>query len=204
MKIVAAILLSLTLARGQYPDSVVHHELNQPIIPGNVDYGLLQTAIVLTTNQVRAERDYESLLPDSSLACAAALQAEYLSNERALIHQNRSDRKLKTPALRVTECGGMPSAVAENLARMTIFDTGKSGRFFVADNGSPVNEAGQPLPTLSYLELAEKIARGWLESEGHRRNLLGAFSHIGVAVKRMETGKEILPTLVFVQNFGKY
>ena len=190
--------------RGQGSQSSYAREVNSEIDPANINYNLLNTAIVKSTNDIRRSFELDTLVPDKFLTQAAEKHAEYLAQKSKLVHINARNPRLKTPAMRVKSTGANPTAVGENLARMSIYRLGKNGRFFVNDKGDAVDERGNPLRTLTYHELAQKVTQGWLASEGHRENLLGAYTHIGHAEREMQTGKEILTELVFVQNFGKY
>ena len=43
------------------------------------------------------------------------------------------------------------------------------------------------------------VVDAWMNSPGHRANILGDFTHIGVGVAKGSDGQ-----LYYVQNFGKY
>lgn len=201
----ASVVLLSTLCLGQTDSSgsivitADHH-----IDPENIDLALLNRVILKETNRIRKDYDLDTLLPDALLDSAASIHALYLSRQSKLVHINTTAKDLRTPGNRIHSTGAEMSAVAENLARMSIFKLGKNGRFFVNENDEPTDENGKPLVTFTYLELAQKLSRGWLNSDGHRENLLGSYTHLGVAGRVMRTGSEILTELVFVQNFGKY
>ena len=184
--------------------SGIYSTFDERIDPNQINTALLSQAIFRATNQIRREFELDTLMADASLDSAASIHANFLRKNTSLVHINNKVNALRTPALRVQSTGADPSVVAENLARMSIFRLGKNGQFFVDERGNKVDRQGNPLPVLTYRELAEKVTQGWLNSPGHRENLLGPFTHIGLAEMEMMTGKEILTELVFVQNFGKY
>lgn len=198
-------LLSYTsLAQSVYHTGLQRPGFDEKIDPASVDTKLLSNAIFQATNEIRRQFDLDTLLPDPKLDSAASLHAAFLQNNSSLVHINNKVNALRTPAMRVRSTGADPSAVAENLARMSVYQLGKNGQFFVDEEGNKVDRQGNPLPVLTYRELAEKVTQGWLNSPGHREHLLGPFTHLGLAEMKMTTGKEILTELVFVQNFGKY
>lgn len=190
--------------QAQIPSQSYHILVNLSIKPDYIDYATLSTALLRATNRIRTEQKLDTLLPDKYLSQSAGIQAEYLSKQKELIHLNYSDSQLRTPAKRVASTGADMQAVAENLARMSIYRLGKNGRFFVDEVGNPIDGDGIILSTLTYWELATKVTEGWWQSKGHRENLLGAYTHLGLAETKMMSGNGILTELVFVQNFGKY
>jgi uncharacterized protein YkwD len=192
------------LAQEALPPDSYSRLVGHTIDPENINTQVLNQAILRETNKIRRSFDLDTLLPDGHLDSAASIHAHYLSTNKKLVHVNSQNNSLKTPGKRISSTGVEMSAVAENLARMSIYRLGKNGRFFVDENGDAIDENGNPLTTLTYLEMAEKLSQGWLNSEGHRENLLGPYTHVGLAERKMRIGNEILTELVFVQNFGKY
>lgn len=187
--------------RADVMDSV---SLNNRIDPSNIDWELLKKGIQHETNRIRMRFELDSLLPDNLLDSAASLHARYLSTHQKLGHINLEEPKLRTPYSRIRSTGTEIIAVAENLARTNIYKLGKNGRFFVDENGKIVDENGKPVVTLTYLELARELVQGWLNSDGHRDNLLGPYTHHGLAGRKMERGNKVLTEIVLVHNFGKY
>lgn len=169
-----------------------------------IDQATLNEAILKATNRIRAKKGLNPLVLDKFLMAASEIHAQYLAEQKQLVHLNYSNKKLKTPAMRVASTGVEMVAVGENLARMSIYRLGKDGQFFVDEEGNSIDSDGNPLTTHTYEELATLVTEGWFNSKGHRENLLGDYTHLGLAESEMKTGKEILTELVFVQNFGKY
>ena len=176
----------------------------QSIDPKDINYELLNHLILVETNKLRIQHQLQALQSDPHLQSAAGDHAEYLSTQKSLAHINSKNHKMKTPGMRVDRTGANFQSVGENLARMSIYKLGKNGQFFVDENGMLLDQNGSRLQTLTYQELAEKVTLGWYHSKGHRENLLGDYTHLGLAEREMKTGREILVELVFVQNFGKY
>ncbi len=204
IKILTLSLLTIYSLSAQESEIPYSKLVDTAINPDSIDYETLNTALLRATNQYRLQHQLDSLSPDKHLAKAAGIQAEYLRHQKKLAHLNYRSNNLKTPAMRVTSTGVDMLAVGENLARMSIYRLGKNGQFFVDGNGVALDADGQPLATLTYKELAEQVTKGWYESKGHRENLLGDYTHIGMAERTMQTGNEFLIELVLVQNFGKY
>jgi uncharacterized protein YkwD len=52
---------------------------------------------------------------------------------------------------------------------------------------------------VAYGYAPSKVTRAWLDSPGHRANILGSFTHVGVGVDCSKAGKPY-----YTQVFGKY
>jgi len=102
--------------------------------------------VVAGANQARDEAGVASLVPDAKLVRAAQAFADYLAKHDKLDH----DADGRTPMQRATAAGYTWCRVAENIAYEF-----KSRGF--------ESEA-----------LAQALVRDWMESKGHRRNLLDA------------------------------
>lgn len=65
-----------------------------------------------------------------------------------------------------------------------------------------VNKTGYPwsgiAENIAWNYAPENVVKGWMDSSGHRRNILGNFTHIGVACSMNEDGEPY-----YTQVFGK-
>ena len=111
-------------------------------------------AVVDEANRVRTEQGLQPLMADEALSRAAISHAQELARRRVLTHDSEVAAR-KTVGMRVTLEGATWQRVGENLASMS---------------GGTV---AVPVHTV----------RLWLDSPGHRANLLHAqFTHTGVGV----------------------
>jgi len=115
--------------------------------------------VVAGANDARDHAGVASLVPDAKLVRAAQGFADYLARHDKFDH----DADGRTPMQRVTAAGYAWCRVAENIAYEF------SSRGFESD------------------ALAKALVRDWMESSGHRRNLLDArLKDTGVGIAQSE------------------
>lgn len=161
----------------------------------------LGAALHQATNAARVQRGLAPLQRAAVLDSAAGHYARLLRQRGALSHRSPQP-PWRRPSDRIAYWGGDYRQVAENLARYALWDLGAGGRYRVNSEGKYSLPSGQPVQNQSYLELAQNVVQDWLESPGHRANLLGPYTDLGLGVARWKSpGKP--PKLIIVQNFGK-
>ena len=132
-----------------------------------------EALVIELTNKVRQREKLGSVKQDKALMIAARAFAQYLAKANAFSHTADG----KQPAARAETAGYQLCQLAENLA------ISESERGFKADT------------------LATETIEGWLNSPGHRANLLAPnVTDIGVAAARVP-GK--YPKYVVVQMVGR-
>lgn len=137
------------------------------------DIPATEALIVTLTNKVRQREKLGSVKPDRALSLAARAYAQYLAKTKAFSHTADGNQ----PSARASAAGYKICQVAENLALTQ-------------------NEDG-----FATERLASDTLDGWLNSPGHRANLLAPYvTDIAVAVARVPD-KE--PKYVIVQMFGR-
>lgn len=137
------------------------------------DIAKVETAIVEATNAFRAEHKLAAVKPEPRLARAARAYAEFLASRNLFSHTADG----RQPHQRVEAAGYSYCEAAENLAMH------KDSRGFESRT------------------LAVKAVEGWINSPGHRRNLLASgVTDIGVAVAK---APDEHPKYIAVQVFGR-
>ncbi len=137
------------------------------------DIPAVEVQIVELTNAFRAEEKLGAVKRNRQLENAARAYAEYLARTDKFAH----DADGRQPAERVSSAGYKYCQVAENLA-------------LSLDSRGFTNN-----------ELATQTMEGWINSPGHRRNLLAKHvTDIGVAVVR---APDKHPKFISVQLFGR-
>ena len=132
-----------------------------------------EAAIIEMTNGVRTREKLGAVAPDKALTAAARAFAAYLAKTNTFSHTADG----KQPSERAAATGYRHCQIAENLALSA------DSRGFEART------------------LAKETMEGWLNSPGHRANLLAPYvTDIGVAVARVPD-KE--PKYVMVELFGR-
>lgn len=149
----------------------------------NFDTVRLGTAIFAASNRARAGEKRSKLLPLAELDVAAADQAGTMAARLRPSHEGPFAGGGDALA-RVKRAGLTPDIVAENVSAISLLDP-ESGERWIDD----------------YDHLAAEIVRGWMQSPGHRRNLLRRdVTHLGCAARMARTPMD--PARVFsVQVF---
>lgn len=136
------------------------------------DLPQVEIAIVEMTNAIRQQHNLSAVEPDPELAEAARGYAKYLATSTQFSHSADG----RQPSDRAKDAGYEPCSVAENLS-------------------SNLDTRG-----FETRQLAREAVQGWLNSPGHRKNLLAEHvTDIGVAVAKAP-GEE---RYISVQMFGR-
>jgi len=122
--------------------------------PEDFDHGLLARAIFEESNRVRAEHGVPALAREPALDAAADEQASYLVLAMKAQHSNPFPGA-HTVRERVERAGLQGGIVAENALWIPL-----------------LRSAGSPNRYYSYSEYAAFLLAGWMNSPGHRANLL--------------------------------
>ncbi len=151
-------------------------EAGKPIEFATLDRELLAAAIFHATNLQRVKSRLAPLAHDPAASEAARLQATVMAAEKFLGHENDFDAALKTPLDRIRKVGLRPGHIAENVA-LEFGRKYRSGEPFYTreENGKTVFSAspdGPPIPMHSYVSFAAALLEGWMDSPGHRANIL--------------------------------
>lgn len=142
-------------------------------MPATPDIPIVEQHIIELTNEFRAKHNQSPVKLNTLLTKAARRYAEYLARSKNFSHE-ADGRK---PAERVELVGYQYCQVSENLA-------------------SALDSRG-----FSSEVLALQTVEGWINSPGHRKNLLAPLvKEIGVAVAR---ARSKYPKYVSVQLFGR-
>lgn len=158
-------------------------ERTRVITVENFDAARLGAAIFAASNRARAGEKRSKLLSMVELDAAAADQAGTMAARLRPSHEGPFAGSGDAFA-RVKQAGLTPEFVAENVSAISLLDPDSGERW-----------------TDDYDQLAEEIVRGWMQSPGHRRNLLRRdVTHLGCAARMARTPMD--PARVFsVQVF---
>jgi uncharacterized protein YkwD len=150
-------------------------EARRPIDPANINQKLLEAAVFHETNRRRAEERLPALRYDAKAHDMGRLQARAMAKDQVVEHEN-PDPKLRTMQDRAKAVGLRPRVLAENVAS-AFGRQYKSGKNFYVreENGRTVysyEPEGPPIPMHTYLSFAEELVESWMQSPGHRKNIL--------------------------------
>ncbi|MEM1295669.1 MAG: CAP domain-containing protein [Verrucomicrobiota bacterium] len=146
--------------------------LNQRLDLNRPDIRSIQLAIAFATNEVRAKNRRSTLRLSDALARAAQMHADDMARGGFFSHNNPKDRSKKTPKQRAALAGILNPMIAENIAQNfgIQYEAGTSVRF--GDPGVLIDKRGNPIPPHTPLSLADKLVTQWMNSRGHRQNIL--------------------------------
>lgn len=152
------------------------------------DADLMAAAIFHATNQVRTQLGLVPFAHLPALDRAATFKAVIGVGQGELVHENPLPLTA-TPADRVRAAGVNYRAVAENIARQSLLDLppgvtevgvrqrGGRNEFYRADTKEPVQMH-------SYAAFGAVVVRAWMDSPGHRANLVNPeFTALGCAAR---------------------
>ena len=178
----------------------------QTIDAFNLDPALLGAAIFHETNIRRSKAGKNRLGYDLRLEKAARMHAQSMANGRYLSHTNPHQKSLRTPKDRAQRAGYDPRYISENVA--THFDIQyKNGTAFYrlpkgAKGRFSYQPKGKPIPSHTYRTFARSLLNQWMNSTGHRHNILSELPvQMGAGCAAAAADDE-MNTLYCVQMFG--
>jgi len=150
-------------------------EARRAIDPANINQKLLEAAVFHETNRRRAEERLPALRYDAKAHEMARIQARAMAKGQFVEHEN-PDPKLRTMQDRAKAVGLQPRVLAENVAS-AFGRRYKSGQNFYVrqENGRTIysyEPEGPAIPMHTYLSSAEALVESWMQSPGHRKNIL--------------------------------
>ncbi len=141
-----------------------------------VDLPLLSAAVFHETNRRRARHRLPALTYDPAARRAATLQAQIMARTKEISHENEGVPEHATLERRLASVGLKPRFAAENLAYTFAVRYRAGERLYVREeNGQKVFSAkpgGPPVRAHTYLSFAQAVVDQWMNSQGHRENLL--------------------------------
>ena len=147
---------------------------------------LLNAAVLHETNRRRAEKGLRPLQHHPKAQQVAAIQSQIMAKRGSISHDNPENPKLGTLPKRVRSVGVNPGLAAENVA--TAFGLRyESGKAFYKreDRGTTLFSYAPNGPAIrphSYNSFAKALVDAWMNSPGHRKNiLLSDAEYLGVS-----------------------
>lgn len=176
--------------------------LSDPIDPAALDEPLLARAIFDETNRVRAQLGLKPFRAEPKLNEAAETQARIGAVFRPPSHTNPFPL-IATPLDRVKFAGLEPERVAENIAQLSIYDVPSGTSIYYLKNDHTLRDErnGEPVRSHTYTTFARAIVEAWMNSPGHRENLVNTkLRYLGCAAK-MSRSQDDIPMIFAVQAF---
>ena len=188
--------------------------LKNQITKDTLDVDLLNSAIFYCTNQERirfniSACEFHPVLRDSSIIHSAQMKMHDFFN-----HENHFNPQYKTLRDRVnsimTEKNSGFSCIGENISDYPILKT-EGNKFVVKslfNNQRYYSIDGlREIHPFTYEELAREVVNGWMNSQGHRQNILNPqFKFLGCgAVMYEKKNNSVSVSMIYfkiTQNFG--
>ncbi|HPD78807.1 MAG TPA: CAP domain-containing protein [Spirochaetota bacterium] len=147
----------------------------QIIDPDNIDYPLAHAAIFFVTNETRVKNGLPALEFSKELEMTAWDHSRSMVENNFFSHKNPYNREKYEPADRAKLAGVTNPYIAENIAEsfgirynagVPLYPRNTSeGAFSYTPNGEIIKNH-------TYLSLAESLVNQWMNSSGHRANIL--------------------------------
>jgi len=169
----------------------------------DIDYARINAAVFHATNEARARQGVEPVRHSEILQEAAQTYARRSARRRFLAHRDPTTDRLVTPEQRVAAAGADNPMVSENLATTPGLKIASGERLYVLDRPSfqlSRTPGGEPIERHTYASFARNLVEQWMNSPGHRRNLLSKDAlqlGCGAALYTYDGP----PNFVAVQNF---
>lgn len=170
-----------------------------------VNTNLMSAAVLHETNRRRAEKGLRPLKHHLKALQAAAIQSRIMRERGSISHENPENPKFETLPKRVKAVGVNPGLAAENVA--TAFGLKyESGKAFYKreERGKTIFSStpnGAAIRPQTYESFARALVDAWMNSEGHRKNiLLAEAEYLGVSCAGSQ-GKSEMPVFYCTQVF---
>lgn len=162
---------------------ILSSSFNSPIDLKAVDSYLIELGVLHLSNQYRVEKGRVPLSYNQSLAQAAIMHSEQMQSYRFFAHINKRNSQLSTMDRRATAVGYVNyQSLAENIYYGAI-------------------ELDDPK---TYRELCSTIVNAFIESKGHRVNLLASdINDMGCGIYFEQSIQQGYWYFYFTQDFGK-
>jgi uncharacterized protein YkwD len=141
-----------------------------------VNSGLLSAAVLHETNRRRVAEGLPPLKHHAKAIEAAEIQSQIMKKRGSISHENPENPKYATLIKRVQAVGVKPGFAAENVATSFGFRY-QSGRAFYKreERGKTIfsyTPEGPAMKPHTYESFARALVESWMNSPGHRKNIL--------------------------------
>lgn len=179
--------------------------LEQELPFGRVNEALMAQAIHLATNRARAASGLPPVTHHAKLDAAARIHARNMVARGFFDHIDPGSARTRSPQERARLAGIANPVLSENIAITIGLQYTSGERVYM--RGGPGKFSRTPdgplIPRHTYASFAADVVKQWMDSPGHRRNILDdkAVAH-GAAVAFV--WRDGFPAFKSVQNFQRY
>ncbi len=140
-----------------------------------IDYPRLDAAIFYVTNEIRIKNNLKPLTYSPELEISAWNHARSMVKGNFFSHYNKAEKKRYSPDQRGALAGISNPHLAENIADTFGIRYDPGARVYILDKEKGIfsyEADGKPIPNHTYLSFAESVLEIWMNSPGHRANIL--------------------------------
>lgn len=178
---------------------------HQSIDFDNIDYKLLNASIHFVTNEQRVAKKKNILSHHPALEATAKMHAVSMLTYSFLAHINNFENRKRNPDMRAILNQITNPYLAENIARVfgLQYDAGKKIYVIGEQKFSYKPVEAKAIEAHTYISFADNVVKGWMNSKGHRKNILSDDAvALGCAtVFYYDKSFVNFPTFICVQNF---
>jgi uncharacterized protein YkwD len=140
----------------------------------NINKNLIQAAVFHATNQQRIMYKLKPFIYSPLLEKTAMLHAEDMVKYNFFSHYNPVLNEHKSLDQRIMLFGKPRGYYAENLANQFAIQYKSGDKILPPKRGSGIfrTQEGKPIPAHTYISFAESVVELWMNSPGHRANIL--------------------------------
>ncbi len=143
---------------------------NSPIDLKNIDYALINAAVFYETNRMRVANKRKEFTHSQALENAAQMHSKDMVDYNFFDHTNYYDSKKRNPDDRMAMFNVTEGYRGENIATA----------FGIKYNSGDMVSSISDIPPHSYNSYAEILVNDWMNSPGHRANILDKnFTYLG-------------------------
>jgi uncharacterized protein YkwD len=165
-----------------------------------IDTALLNQNVIKEINSHRCENGLPALGRNSTLEVSSKYHSDWMKNTHTFAHESTVPGMVN-PWDRAQHFGYKYRQIAENLALFPLYDF-RDQAFFINGTCKFSRKTGEIIEPISYAELARQVGVGWMNSPGHRANiLLDGITEAGVAITIDETA-EHCGTIYITMMYG--
>jgi len=179
--------------------------INDTIVPEDFDSKLLNALIFYETNKQRALNGRKELKHDQRLENCAQGHSQDMVNYNFYSHKSTVPGKYDVSD-RTSKYGISETYIGENISQYYIIKFNGQSYQPPSQAGYFKSSSGMPIPIHTYQSLAIEIGKGWMDSPGHRANILNSnYTHLGVGTSSYYEGFGIdkIPYVKSTQNFAQ-
>ncbi len=173
----------------------------------SLDFSRIDAVIYYITNEERARENLSFLAFSPELERSAQMHSKDMYEKNFFSHTNPYSGKKKSPADRAALAGISNPYLAENIAESYGLRYTSGEKVYKRGSGKFSYETdGELIKPHTYLSFAESLVNDWMNSKGHRKNILSDKAlQLGCGVYLYyDNSFNNMPTFKATQNFQLY